>query len=81
MAPEGAVIVDCGTTITIDAVDHTGQHLGGVIIPGVWLMRQALAEGTGRIGRVGDGMIDLRTRDTSGAVATGTVIAASAAGN
>jgi len=78
MAPGGAVVVDCGTTTTIDAVDHTGQHLGGVIVPGVSLMRRSLAEGTGRIGRVGDGMIDLRTRDTSGAVATGTVIAVSA---
>ena len=79
MAPNGAVVVDCGTTITVDAVDHTGQHLGGVIVPGIWLMRQSLAEGTGRIGRVGDGTIDVMSRDTSGAVATGTVLAAAAA--
>ena len=78
MAPEGAVVVDCGTTITVDAVDHTGQHLGGVILPGLWLMRRSLAEGTGRIGRVDDGVIDMMTRDTSGAVATGTVIGAAA---
>lgn len=78
MAPGGAVVVDCGTTITVDAVDHTGQHLGGVIVPGVWLMRRSLAEGTGRIGRVAEGAIDVRTRDTSGAVMTGTTLAAAA---
>lgn len=36
-------IVDCGTTITVDLVAPDGQHLGGYIVPGLHLMRNALA--------------------------------------
>ena len=38
------VIVDCGTATTIDVIDVQGQHLGGLIIPGVELMCSALVE-------------------------------------
>jgi type III pantothenate kinase len=36
-------IVDCGTTITVDLVAADGRHLGGYIVPGLYLMRDALA--------------------------------------
>lgn len=36
-------VVDCGTTITVDLVEADGQHLGGYIVPGLHLMRNALA--------------------------------------
>ena len=36
-------VVDCGTTITVDLVAADGQHLGGYIVPGLHLMRNALA--------------------------------------
>ena len=42
-------IVDCGSAITIDAVDVTGQHLGGLIAPGIAMMRDSLLTGTGTI--------------------------------
>lgn len=35
-------VVDAGTAVTIDAMDNTGQHLGGQILPGLGLMRDAL---------------------------------------
>ncbi len=38
-----AVIIDCGTAITIDALDASGTHLGGLIVPGMELMSAALA--------------------------------------
>lgn len=41
--PGPAVIIDCGTAITIDALDATGKHLGGLIVPGLDLMSAALA--------------------------------------
>ncbi len=44
--PEGSLVVDCGTAITLDAV-APGRHLGGCILPGVAAMRQALAGATG----------------------------------
>jgi type III pantothenate kinase len=37
-------IVDAGTALTIDAVDHESMHLGGLILPGVHLQRQALLD-------------------------------------
>lgn len=39
-------VVDCGTAITLDVVDQQGQHLGGMIMPGLTLMKQALQKGT-----------------------------------
>jgi type III pantothenate kinase len=80
MCPDsGAIVVDAGTAITIDALSAQGQHIGGVILPGVRLMRRALGEGTARIGSVGGGAVDLETHNTAGAVATGTVLGAAAA--
>ena len=43
------LVVDAGTAITIDAIDHTGRHLGGQIIAGVELMMRALASSTSDI--------------------------------
>ena len=40
--PGPAVIIDCGTAITIDALDAAGRHLGGLIVPGIDLMSAAL---------------------------------------
>lgn len=41
-----ACIVDCGTAITVDLIDVKGNHQGGLICPGLTLMRKSLAEGT-----------------------------------
>jgi len=46
------LIVDCGTAVTIDALDDDGQHLGGQIIPGVATMADALTTATSDIPRV-----------------------------
>ena len=40
-------IIDCGTAITIDALDNEGKHYGGVIFPGVRSMQNALLQDTG----------------------------------
>jgi len=37
-----AVVIDCGTAITIDAIAADGTHLGGLIVPGMDLMVSAL---------------------------------------
>jgi type III pantothenate kinase len=42
-------IVDCGTAITVDVVDATGQHQGGLIAPGASVLKQSLLEGTADI--------------------------------
>jgi type III pantothenate kinase len=40
---DACCVVDCGTTITVDLVAADGRHLGGYIVPGLHLMRDALA--------------------------------------
>ncbi|MCK5876669.1 MAG: type III pantothenate kinase, partial [Candidatus Marithrix sp.] len=39
-------ILDCGSAITIDILTANGQHLGGVITPGLRMMQTALAQNT-----------------------------------
>ncbi|MBL1264597.1 type III pantothenate kinase [Methylomicrobium sp. RS1] len=39
-------IADCGTAITLDLLDEHGRHLGGMISPGLELMKKSLSAGT-----------------------------------
>jgi type III pantothenate kinase len=50
------IIVDCGSALTLDGVDHRGRHLGGYIVPGLMMMERSLVSGTGsvRIANAGD---------------------------
>jgi type III pantothenate kinase len=66
-------VIDCGTAVTIDALSADGDFLGGVILPGLHLLRASLVQGTKSI-RTGDG--DATTclaRSTADAVAAGTL--------
>jgi type III pantothenate kinase len=45
-SPRDAVVVDCGTAVTIDVVDAQGRHLGGEIIPGISAMTSSLIQTT-----------------------------------
>lgn len=47
--PGGVIVVDAGTAVTIDYVNSRGQHLGGYILPGLYLMSQALGANTARV--------------------------------
>lgn len=38
-------VIDCGTAITVDAVDGRGQHQGGWIMAGLTSLRRGLAQG------------------------------------
>lgn len=50
MYPGRALIVaTCGTATTIDAVNPDGVFLGGMILPGLQLMAQALAKNTAQL--------------------------------
>jgi len=43
-------VIDCGTAITADVFDVTGQHRGGLIAPGLVAMCSALTRDTAGIG-------------------------------
>ena len=70
-----AVVVDCGTATTLDAVDHGGAFVGGAIAPGLAMGLEALAARTARLPRVEpllpDGPIG---HDTAAAIRAGTVL-------
>jgi type III pantothenate kinase len=68
-----ACVIDCGTAVTVDALAADGRHLGGVIFPGLSLLRESLARGTDAIGAApgDDGSVLART--TADAVAAGTL--------
>ena len=49
-AYDGAVcVIDCGTAITLDLLASSGQHRGGLILPGVDMLSQALQVNTAGI--------------------------------
>ena len=79
------LVVDAGTAVTIDAIDRGGQHLGGQILPGVALMREALAGHTSDLPRVtaraakaASGM-DMFGNSTTAAITHGTYAAVAGA--
>lgn len=72
--PHGALCVaSCGTATTIDALAQDDEFVGGVIFPGLELLRQALTTGTAHVrARDGDELSCL-ARSTGDAVAAGTL--------
>ncbi len=46
------LVANCGTATTIDAVSSDGHFLGGMILPGLGLMAQALAKNTAQLPQV-----------------------------
>lgn len=64
-------VADCGTALTLDAVDAEGRHLGGSIAPGLSLMRQSLESGAPALHRLPSGKPDIPARNTADAVQSG----------
>jgi type III pantothenate kinase len=46
------LVIDVGTALTLDAIDDSGTHLGGQIIPGTTLMTNALSDATSDIPKI-----------------------------
>lgn len=69
----GVLVVDAGTAITIDAVDVDGKHLGGIISPGLSLMRNSLSQNTERLMLVEEAEICTVADNTQDAIASGTI--------
>ena len=67
-----SVVVMSGTATTIDVLEAGGKFCGGVIIPGLMLMRRSLASGTADL-PMADGNFDALPRNTSDAIASGAI--------
>lgn len=74
--PVPACIIDCGTAITVDLIAADGKHQGGLISPGLMLMRQSLAQGTQALTFNETSYPFGLTRFTEAAIYSGTLAAA-----
>ena len=68
------LVVHCGTATTVDALSGTGEFMGGLILPGVALMRQSLKQATSELA-VANGVWRKFPRNTADAVASGAIAA------
>mgnify|MGYP006265927993 FL=1 len=69
-------IVDCGTAITVDLLNTKGEHQGGLIVPGLQLMRASLQSGTADLPLASDTHLVLAADNTESAIACGGIWAA-----
>jgi type III pantothenate kinase len=75
-----AVVVSCGTALTIDVADAEGALLGGAILPGLTLGMRALAAATAQLPVVDlAGKVEVPALDTETAIRTGVVLGAAGA--
>ncbi|VAW89608.1 Pantothenate kinase type III, CoaX-like [hydrothermal vent metagenome] len=73
---DGALcVIDCGTALTVDLLTQEGVHLGGIIVPGVTLMREALVNNTEGLDVTSEWQAEdgglLMARNTADAIAGG----------
>ena len=66
------LVVNCGTATTVDALSAHGEFIGGLILPGVYMMRRSLIEGTAQLA-VAEGNWCEFPRNTADAVLSGTI--------
>ena len=72
-------MVDAGTAVKVDSVDANGQHLGGLIVPGIHMMREVLMSKTSDIAKAVEhstpSLAGVLANNTIGAVSRGAVFA------
>jgi type III pantothenate kinase len=73
-AREATCIIDCGTAITVDIVTEKGMHQGGLILPGLSLMKQMLTDNTDALNDVTqESEFKLLASNTHSAIQAGTL--------
>jgi type III pantothenate kinase len=75
-------VIDAGTAVKVDSVNAHGQHLGGLIIPGIHMMRETLLAKTNGIApaieRSTPSIAGILANNTISAVTRGAIVAAAA---
>lgn len=64
------LVVNLGTATTVDAISAQGEFIGGLILPGVYLMRQSLLGNTAQL-EVGEGALIEFPLNTEDAIQSG----------
>jgi type III pantothenate kinase len=79
MARSALCVVDAGTAVKVDSVDASGQHLGGLIAPGIHMMREVLMSKTSDIAKAAfqspPSLAGILANNTVAAVSRGAVFA------
>lgn len=57
---KSVMVIDCGSAITIDAIDNQGHHLGGTISPGIRLSTAALDQHTNLHWQLNDNLLSAK---------------------
>ncbi len=70
LEPGPCLVVNAGTATTVDMLSAEGEFLGGLILPGIELMRFVLHEHTGRL-PIQEGQFVEHPRNTIDAIETG----------
>jgi type III pantothenate kinase len=70
--PQAQLVVMCGTALTVDALTADGHFLGGIIVPGIALMRNALSGGTAAL-PLAPGEYQIFPTNTANAITSGAV--------
>jgi type III pantothenate kinase len=68
-------IVDFGTAITLDVIDKHGQHLGGMIMPGLTVLKQSLSNNTADLNFCSEVHKQGLAKDTQAAIYNGCLYA------
>ena len=79
LARTALCVVDAGTAVKVDSVDSSGQHLGGLIAPGIHMMREVLMSNTSDIAKAAfnstPSLAGVLANNTIAAVSRGAVFA------
>lgn len=76
--PGDCLVVNAGTATTIDVLDGSGVFQGGLILPGIDLMRASLASNTAQL-PLAEGACQPLPRNTTDAIASGALLATAGA--
>jgi type III pantothenate kinase len=66
------LVVSCGTATTVDALSATGEFMGGLILPGLDMMRHSLKMGTAQLAET-EGSFQPMPRNTADAIYSGAI--------
>ena len=71
LARGAACVIDAGTALTVDVITGRGEHIGGMIAPGLGLMARSLTQGTAQLSLDQVQVIDDFATNTAGAISLG----------
>ncbi len=68
------IIISCGTAVTIDAITVNGQHLGGLILPGLQSFSECLVKKAALLNTPSTAKTTLFAKNTADAMTSGSIL-------